>query len=146
MDREVPENRQTYDTDLRDFRIKLNAPLQEMRANAIARPGSKTAILGAIALASSPVRLRHQVRRVQLCDISAVDGETGSGDETCFFGRQVGHQACDLGHVPYSLQRNERLQHVGVSCTHVGCCRSGLDVVESAGGTVRFLYDCANRL
>jgi hypothetical protein len=87
MDREIPENQQTYDTDLRDFRIKLNASLQEMRANAIARPGSKTDILGAIALASSTFRLRHHVRGVQLCDVSAVDSETGSGDETCFFGR-----------------------------------------------------------
>src|SRR6267142_6404225 len=76
----------------------------------------------------------------ELCDVSAVDGETGSGDEPCFFGRQVGHQACDLGHVPYSLQRNERLDHVGVCCTHVGCYRSGLDVVDRDGA--RGQIDC----
>jgi hypothetical protein len=76
--------------------------------------------------------------RFPLCDVSAVDGETGSGDETCFFGRQVGHQACYLGHVPHSLQRNERLHHFGMSCTHVGGCRPGLDIVDrdSARGEI----------
>jgi hypothetical protein len=49
---EVPENRQTYDTDLRDLRSKLNSSLKEMRANAIAHPGSKTDVLGSIALAA----------------------------------------------------------------------------------------------
>jgi hypothetical protein len=48
---EVPANRQAYDTDLRDFRSKLNASLQEIRANAVAHPGSKSDILGAVALA-----------------------------------------------------------------------------------------------
>jgi hypothetical protein len=48
---EVPMERRAYDADLREFRSKLNASLKEMRANAIARPGSKTDILGAIALA-----------------------------------------------------------------------------------------------
>ena len=47
----VPASRQAYDTDLREFRSKLNASLREMQAEAIARPGSKTDILGAIALA-----------------------------------------------------------------------------------------------
>jgi hypothetical protein len=48
---EVPANRQAYDSDLRDFRRKLNAALQKMQANAIVHPGSKTDILGAIVLA-----------------------------------------------------------------------------------------------
>lgn len=48
---EVPANRQAYDTDLRDFRVKLNSSLKEMWITAVARPGSKTDILGAIALA-----------------------------------------------------------------------------------------------
>jgi hypothetical protein len=54
---EVPANRQAYDTDLHDFRSKLSASLKEMRANAIARPGSKTDILGAIALAEQEFNL-----------------------------------------------------------------------------------------
>lgn len=54
---EVPANRQAYDTDLRDFRSKLDASLKEMCANAIASPGSKTDILGAIALAEQEFNL-----------------------------------------------------------------------------------------
>jgi len=54
---EVPASRQAYDKDLRDFRSKLNASLTEMRANAIARPGSKTDILGAVALAEQEFNL-----------------------------------------------------------------------------------------
>jgi hypothetical protein len=48
---EIPANRQAYDTDLRDFRRKLNASLKEMQTNAFARPGAKTDILGAVLLA-----------------------------------------------------------------------------------------------
>lgn len=48
---EVPANRQAYDTDMRDFRSKLTSSLQMMEANAVTRPGSKTDILGSIALA-----------------------------------------------------------------------------------------------
>lgn len=54
---EVPANRQAYDTDLRDFRNKLNASLKEMQAAAVARPGAKTDILGAIALAEQEFNL-----------------------------------------------------------------------------------------
>lgn len=62
---EVPANRQAYDTDLRDFRSKLNSSLKEIRANAIARPGSKTDILGAIALAEQEFNL-HTDRSTKL--------------------------------------------------------------------------------
>lgn len=62
---EVPANRQAYDTDLRDFRSKLNSSLKEMRANAIARPGSKTDILGAVGLAEQEFNL-HTDRSTQL--------------------------------------------------------------------------------
>ena len=48
---EVPPNRQAYDTDLRNFRIKLSSSLREMETSAITYPGSKTDILGTIALA-----------------------------------------------------------------------------------------------
>src|ERR1041385_2657889 len=61
---EVPANRQAYDIDLREFRNKLNVSLREMRANAIAHPGSKTDILGAIALAGQEFSLStdHSVK------------------------------------------------------------------------------------
>jgi hypothetical protein len=48
---EVPANRQAYDTDLHEFRSKLNASLKEMRTNAAVHPGSKTDILGTLRLA-----------------------------------------------------------------------------------------------
>src|SRR5258708_14512404 len=48
---EVPINRQAYDSDLRSFRTRLRASLEEMKSTAIAHPGSKTDILGTIALA-----------------------------------------------------------------------------------------------
>lgn len=48
---DVPTARQAYDTDLRDFRAKLKASLEKMKAAAIAHPGAKTDILGTIALA-----------------------------------------------------------------------------------------------
>jgi hypothetical protein len=48
---EVPVNRQAYDTDLRNFRIKLGLSLKEMGNRAIAQPGIKTDILGSFALA-----------------------------------------------------------------------------------------------
>jgi len=48
---EVPANRQAYDTDLRNFRSKLDYSLKTMEANAIAHPGAKTDILGSITLA-----------------------------------------------------------------------------------------------
>lgn len=54
---EVPTNRQAYDTDLRDFRNKLNTSLKEMRADAVTNPGAKTDILGAIALAEQEFNL-----------------------------------------------------------------------------------------
>src|ERR1700730_3483988 len=78
----------------------------------------------------------------QLCDVSAVDGETGSRDESGFFRRQVRDQACYLRNVPHSLQRNKRLHLVGVSCTHVGGGRSGLDVVDGDGA--RGKIDCGS--
>jgi hypothetical protein len=48
---EVPTIRQAYDNDLRDFRNKLKRSLEEFKAAAMAKPGSKTDILGAVALA-----------------------------------------------------------------------------------------------
>jgi hypothetical protein len=54
---EVPANRQAYDTDLRTFRSKLNASLKEMQTNAMAHPGAKTDILGAVLLAEQEFNL-----------------------------------------------------------------------------------------
>jgi len=48
---EVPTVRQAYDNDLRDFRNKLKRALEEFKAAAIASPGAKTYILGAVTLA-----------------------------------------------------------------------------------------------
>jgi hypothetical protein len=53
---EVPENRQAYDGDLRDFRHKLSASLEKMQTGALAQPGSKTDILGSLALAEQEFR------------------------------------------------------------------------------------------
>ena len=44
-----------------------------------------------------------------LCNVSAVDGEAGSGDETRFFRCEVGDEASDLRYVAHSLQRNKPL-------------------------------------
>ena len=51
----------------------------------------------------------------RLCDVSAVDGEAGSGDESCFFRCEVRDEAGDLRHVAHPLQRDERLNHLGMS-------------------------------
>jgi len=48
---QVPTNRQAYDSDLRGFRLKLKKALEQMESVAIAHPGSKSDILGSIALA-----------------------------------------------------------------------------------------------
>jgi hypothetical protein len=55
---EVPTIRQAYDNDLRDFRNKLKRSLEEFKAAAIARPGAKTDILGAVALAQQEFKFR----------------------------------------------------------------------------------------
>jgi hypothetical protein len=72
---EVPANRQAYDTDLRDFRRKLIASLKEMHAKAIAHPGSKTDILGAIALAEQEFDLHpdHSTKLMILSDFIEED-------------------------------------------------------------------------
>jgi len=54
---EVPANRQAYDTDLRGFRSKLSLSLKEMGNRAIVHPGTKTDILGAVALAEQEFNL-----------------------------------------------------------------------------------------
>lgn len=54
---EVPTERQAYDADLRNFRLRLKASLGEMEAGAIAHPGTKTDILGSIALAEQEFQL-----------------------------------------------------------------------------------------
>jgi hypothetical protein len=39
-----------------------------------------------------------------------------------------------MRHAGYGVvQRSGPVYHVGVRCTHVDCCRSGLDVVERDG-------------
>jgi hypothetical protein len=67
---EVPANRQAYDTDLRDFHSKLNTSLKEMETNAVRHPGSKTDILGAIALAKQELTIRPQESRQALIILS----------------------------------------------------------------------------
>lgn len=57
---EVPMNRQAYDTDLRNFRGKLNSSLKEMKANAIVHPGAKTDILGSVVLAEQEFQLETE--------------------------------------------------------------------------------------
>jgi hypothetical protein len=55
---EVPTVRQAYDNDLRDFRNKLKRSLEEFKAAAMASPGSRTDILGAVALAQQEFKFR----------------------------------------------------------------------------------------
>ena len=52
----VPTNRQAYDADLSNFRRRLGVSLKEMHAEAVAHPGSKTDILGSVALAGQDFR------------------------------------------------------------------------------------------
>lgn len=47
---EIPTARQAYDSDLRNFRNKLQAELKEMQSNALAHPGTKSDILGSVVL------------------------------------------------------------------------------------------------
>ncbi len=63
---EVPISRQSYDSDLRRFRLRLGISLKEMQSNALAHPGSKTDILGSVALAGqefevSPRQLNREL-------------------------------------------------------------------------------------
>ena len=51
----------------------------------------------------------------RLCDVSAVDGETGPRDEARFFRREVGDEAGDLRYITHSLQRDEWLNQLGVT-------------------------------
>src|SRR5258707_1599914 len=65
----------------------------------------------------------------RLCDVSAVDGKAGSGDEARFFRREVRDEAGDLRYITHSLQRNERLDQL---CKRYGQVRrigAGLDLV-----------------
>src|ERR1700704_1215373 len=68
----------------------------------------------------------------RLCDVSAVDGKAGSGDEARFFRREVRDEAGDLRYVTHSFQRNERLSQLSVRPTHIGGRRSRLDIVDPA--------------
>ena len=67
---EVPINRQAYDSDLRSFRTRLKASLDEMKTTAVAHPGSKTDILGSIALASQEFQTDSGTRSNQLMILS----------------------------------------------------------------------------
>src|SRR5580704_18536089 len=74
----------------------------------------------------------------RLCDVSAVDGKAGSGDEPRFFRREVRDEAGDLRYVTHSFQRNERLSQLCVRRTHIGGRRSRLNIVDrdSARGEI----------
>src|SRR6266853_1819937 len=67
----------------------------------------------------------------RLCDVSAVDGKAGSGDEARFFRREVRDEAGDLRYVTHSFQRNQRLDQLDKRCKRsVGhavntCAREG---------------------
>jgi len=61
---EMPMNRQAYDSDLREFRLKLRSALQQMEARADAHPGAKTDILGSIVLAGQEFQIDKKSRRL----------------------------------------------------------------------------------
>src|SRR3984957_19224553 len=69
----------------------------------------------------------------RLGDVSAVDGKAGSGDEARFFRGQVGDEASDLRYITQALQRNQRLDQLGMCRAHVRRCGSGLNVVYRDG-------------
>jgi hypothetical protein len=48
---DVPTNRQAYDSDLQAFRQKLKTSLAALKTEAVVHPGTKTDILGSVALA-----------------------------------------------------------------------------------------------
>src|SRR5882672_8059389 len=76
----------------------------------------------------------------RLCDVSAVDGKAGSGDEARFFRREVRDEAGDLRYITHSLQRNQGLDQLGKRRGHVGRCGSGLNIVYRDGA--RGEIDC----
>jgi von Willebrand factor type A domain len=67
---EVPTVRQAYDNDLRDFRNKLKRSLEEFKAAAMASPGSRTDILGAVSLAQQEFKFRAGSARKSLVILS----------------------------------------------------------------------------
>src|SRR5258708_30950560 len=69
----------------------------------------------------------------RLCDVTAVDGKAGSGDEARFFRREVRDEAGDLRYVTHSFQRNQRLDQLGKRWGHVGRWGSGLNIVDRDG-------------
>src|SRR5260370_31748695 len=77
----------------------------------------------------------------RLCDVSAVDGKAGSGDEARFFRREVRDEAGDLRYVTHSFQRNERLNQLRERRSHISGRRSRLNIVDrdSARGEI----DCS---
>src|SRR5579864_4201084 len=83
--------------------------------------------------------------RLRLRDVSAVDGETSSGDESCFFRRYISNQAGDLRYVAHPLQGNERLNQVDASGIHVGGCGTGLDIVDCNGAWCEIDRGTANK-
>lgn len=74
---EVPANRQAYDADLQNFRVKLKGSLTEMQVSAATHPGSQTDILGTIGLAEQEFQADAGGRRhilVVLSDFIEEDG------------------------------------------------------------------------
>jgi hypothetical protein len=67
---EVPTVRQAYDNDLRDFRNKLKRSLEEFKAAALASPGSRTDILGAVPLAQQEFKFRAGTSKKSLVILS----------------------------------------------------------------------------
>jgi len=67
---EVPVNRQAYDSDLRHFRVLLKNTLDNTQAEAVAHPGSKTDILGSIALAEQEFHTASEHPAQQLVILS----------------------------------------------------------------------------
>src|SRR6266849_3956122 len=81
----------------------------------------------------------------RLCDVSAVDGKAGSGDEARFFRREVRDEAGDLRYVTHSFQRNERLSELCERRSHIGRCRSGLNIVDRDGARGQIDGSAANK-
>jgi hypothetical protein len=67
---EASMNRQAYDGDLRSFWVKLREALKEMEAAAVASPGSRTDILGSVALAEQEFQTQSGDSQRQLLILS----------------------------------------------------------------------------
>jgi hypothetical protein len=116
---EVPMDRQAYDADLQNFRVKLKASLTEMQISAATHPGSQTDILGTIGLAEQEFQADAGGRRhilVVLSDLIEEDGTTNF--------RTAGQLHDSVGAKEFSRQISKRVDlNFQGATVHLGLLR-----------------------